>query len=468
MTHSPVSSIPWQQGSIVEIDITDLCDRGDGVGRWGDRVVFVPDTVPGDRACVRLVRVKPQYADAKLRELLEASPHRIRPRCIVADKCGGCQWQHVSDDFQRQAKVDRIRQALERIGGFQAPEIGPILTGDPLGYRNKVTYPLGRSQTGSVQAGYYRRGTHTLVNLNRCPVQDPHLDSLLADVKRDIEARGWSIYNQTRRTGRLRHLSLRVGRRTGELLLTLVSATTDLPDIEAQGARWLERYPQLVGVCLNHNPEPGNNIFGSSTRCIVGRDAIFETFAGLDLQLTADTFFQVNTEVAEHLCDVVSERLELTGNELLIDAYCGIGTFTLPLARHVRQAIGIESQAAAVTQAEHNAARNAIANVTFYVGNVRDWLPKLLASSASTCPDAILLDPPRKGCDRAVLDALLELNPSQIAYVSCKPATLARDLNALCATSRYHLRYVQPADFFPQTTHVEAVAFLRREGSSLA
>src|SRR4028118_755298 len=207
-----------QQGQIVEVSITDLNDTGEGVGRLGSRVIFVPDTVTGDRVLVRLIQVKSNYATAKLHQIIEPSPHRIRPRCIVADKCGGCQWQHISDEYQQQAKHKLVVQALERIGGFTSITVAPILTGDSsLAYRNKATYPLKRSSTGQVQAGYYQKGSHQLINLNQCPVQDSRLNPLLAEIKQDIEQMGWSVYDERRHQGRLRHLSLRIGRRTGEV-----------------------------------------------------------------------------------------------------------------------------------------------------------------------------------------------------------------------------------------------------------
>ncbi|NEP26925.1 23S rRNA (uracil(1939)-C(5))-methyltransferase RlmD, partial [Moorena sp. SIO3I6] len=213
----------WQQGQLIEVMITDLSDSGDGVGRLGNRVVFVPDTVTGDKALVRLIRVKPNYANGKLHQLLVESPNRVHPRCIVADKCGGCQWQHVSWDYQQLAKQNQVIQALKRIGGFSEPAVAPILTTDSsLGYRNKATYPLKRSATGSVQAGYYQKGSHQLINLNQCPVQDQRLNPLLGEIKQDIQQLGWSIYNESRHQGRLRHLSLQIGQRTGEMLLTLV------------------------------------------------------------------------------------------------------------------------------------------------------------------------------------------------------------------------------------------------------
>ncbi len=448
----------WQQGQIVEVTITDLSDSGDGVGRLGQRVVFVPDTVTGDRAQVRLVRVKPKYAHGKLHQLLDVSPHRIRPRCIVADKCGGCQWQHVDYAYQLQAKHNQVVQALERIGGFKQPTVDPILAAvADLGYRNKATYPLARSQTGQIQAGYYQKGSHHIVNLNQCPIQDVRLNPLLAEVKQDLYDRGWGIYDEEFHRGKVRHLALRIGRRTGEMLLTLVVKDAHLAGLEEQAEAWLSRYPNLVGVALNINPDRTNAIFGRETVCIAGQPYLQEHFAGLTFQLRPDTFFQIHTEQAELLLQSITDELQLQGNETLLDAYCGIGTFTLPLAQRVQQAIGLEVQPEAVEQARLSASLNHLENVTFLEGAVETLLPTLEVK-----PDIVLVDPPRRGCDPAVIAALTQLEPDRIVYVSCNPATLARDLKLLCQHDRYRLTRVQPADFFPQTPHVECAAFLVR------
>ena len=448
----------WQQGQVIDVTITDLSDSGDGVGRADDRVVFVPDTVTGDRVQVRLLRVKPQYAHGKLLELLEPSPNRIRARCIVADKCGGCQWQHVEYAYQLEAKHNQVIQALQRIGGFEQPSVDPILSADAdLGYRNKATYPLARSQTGQIQAGYYQKGSHQIVNLNQCPIQDVRLNPLLSEVKQDLYDRGWGIYDEKLHRGKVRHLALRIGRRTGEMLLTLVVKDKNLPGLEEQAEAWLTRYPTLVGVSLNVNPDRTNAIFGRETVCVAGQPYLHEVFAGLTFQLRPDTFFQVHTEQAERLLQVIIDELKLQGHETLLDAYCGIGTFTLPLASRVRQAIGIEMQPEAVEQAILSASLNHLENVTFLTGAVESLLPTLEVK-----PDIVLLDPPRRGCDATVIDALAQLDPDRIVYVSCNPATLARDLKRLCQDGHYRLARVQPVDFFPQTPHVECAAFLVR------
>ncbi|MER3432512.1 MAG: 23S rRNA (uracil(1939)-C(5))-methyltransferase RlmD [Leptolyngbya sp. ERB_1_1] len=448
----------WKQGELIEVTITDLSDRGDGVGRAGSRVVFVPDTVTGDRALVRLMHVKPNFAHAKLYELIEASPHRIRPGCIVADKCGGCQWQHVDYEYQREAKRNQVVQALERIGGFERVAINEVLNvSEPLHYRNKATYPLSMSQHRQVQAGYYQKATHQIVNLNQCPIQDERLNPFLAEVKHDIQQQGWRVYDEKYHRGQVRHLSLRIGQRTGEVLLTLVTADPELPNLEAQAQGWLQRYPNLVGVSLNIQPDRTNTIFGAETYCIAGQPFLSEQFAGLTFHIRPDTFFQVHTAQAEALLTTILEELNLQGDEIFVDAYCGIGTMTLPIAQRVKTAIGIEIQPEAIEQAQQNAILNGIENVTFEIGAVEKIL-RLLPIQ----PDLVMLDPPRKGCDATVLETLRQQKPKQIVYVSCNAATLARDLKLLCANNAYQLTRVQPADFFPQTAHVECAAFLKR------
>ncbi|MGG6268730.1 23S rRNA (uracil(1939)-C(5))-methyltransferase RlmD [Leptolyngbya sp. AN03gr2] len=447
----------WKQGDLIEVTITDLSDRGDGVGRAGSRVVFVPDTVTGDRAMVRLMHVKPNFAHAKVHEMLEESPYGVRPSCIVADKCGGCQWQHVDYEYQLEAKRNQVVQALERIGGFDQVRVDPVFNvSEPLHYRNKATYPLGVSQNRQVQAGYYQKGTHQIVNLNQCPIQDERLNPFLAEIKQDIQQQGWRVYDEKYHRGQVRHLSLRIGRRTGEVLLTLVTADPELPNLESQAQEWLQRYPNLVGVSLNVQRDRTNAIFGRETYCIAGQPFLSEQFAGLTFHIRPDTFFQVHTEQAEALLMAIVEELDLQGNETFVDAYCGIGTMTLPIAQRVKTAIGIEIQSEAIEQARQNATLNGV-DVSFEVGAVEKVL-----SSLSVQPDLVMLDPPRKGCDATILETLRQQKPKQIVYVSCNPATLARDLKLLCADNAYQLTRVQPADFFPQTAHVECAAFLKR------
>jgi 23S rRNA (uracil1939-C5)-methyltransferase len=350
-----------------------------------------------------------------------------------------------------------------------------------LGYRNRAVIPLERGADGHLRAGYYRRGSHRIVNLNHCPVLDPRLDALIAPLKRDLEASDWPIDRHG--GGGLRHLALRVGINTGEVLLTLISADDDLPALEAYAQNWMERWPQIVGVTLNLQSQPNNLLLGPETRCIAGRPWLQERFGGLTYQIAADTFFQVHTHQAERVLPLLEEALgsrprepgsqgpkaqgpaaqgpgahrPATGH--LLDAYCGIGTFSLPLARSGWSVHGIEQHPAAVALARRNAEANGLSsNTSFEQGSVSERLGDRL----SGC-QALLLDPPRKGLDRRVIEAILADPPPQLVYLSCDAATLARDLASLAADEApYQVDWLQPIDFFPNTSHVEVLAALRR------
>ncbi|MEM9569019.1 MAG: 23S rRNA (uracil(1939)-C(5))-methyltransferase RlmD [Cyanobacteria bacterium P01_E01_bin.34] len=449
----------WTQGIAVNLTISSLTNRGDGIGHVDGRAVFVPDTVPGDEVLAKLVRVKPSHAFGALKRVLRPSGDRIRPSCILAQKCGGCQWQPVGYDAQLAAKERLVTDALTRLGHLELPQAPPILSAPAvLRYRNKVTYPIARGTTQPLKVGYFRKGSHKLVNVNQCPVQDERLDVLLQAVKQDLQSTDWPAYNERNQKGELRHLGLRIGRRTGQLLITLVAKTDRLPGLDTLANVWMQTIPNLQGVCLNLNPKRTNAIFGWETQLVAGTHELLEEFAGLTISIDSTSFFQVYTEQAERLLEWVIAQLKLKGNETLIDAYCGIGTLTLPLAKRVKQAIGIEVVPNAVQQANRNAKLNGIDNVAFVEGAVEDMLPSLPAA------DVILLDPPRKGCDHSVLDILLQRTPTTIAYVSCNQATLARDLDVLVNHGPYELETYQSADFFPQTAHVETAVVLRCSG----
>jgi 23S rRNA (uracil1939-C5)-methyltransferase len=453
-----------QQGETINLEISDFAESGDGIGKYEGCVVFVPNAVPGDRLNAKIIYLKSNLAHAQIVNLELASIHRVRPKCIVADKCGGCSWQTVSYSQQIRLKHNQVLQALQRIGGFDQDLLQETMlpieaAEESLGYRNKVTYPLQASdRRDQVKAGYYQRGTHKLINLNQCPVQDPHFDRFLAQIKQDIQAQNWRIYDEKTHQGALRHLSLRIGRRTNKVLLTLVTRSWEIPRLEEQAEQWLNQYSNLAGVMLNLNRDRTNAILGKETRCIAGEEYIEEIFAGLRFQLRAETFFQIYTEQAEIMVEQILRWLQLKGDETLIDAYAGIGTLTLPLAQQSKKVIAIESQPQAVEQAKVNAQINQINNVECLIGKVEEILPSL--NLDSTQVDVVVLDPPRKGCDLAVLTELRKLKPKKLIYVSCNPATLARDLNILCADGVFKLERWQPFDFFPQTVHVETLVLL--------
>jgi len=440
----------------VALTITDLDRQGQGLGRLDGEVIVVPGGLPGDTLLVRLAGRAKGLRQGQLERLITPSSGRRRPPCILADHCGGCSLQPFDDENQQQWKQASVAAALRRLGGLTAP-LRPLMAAPAgLGYRNRAVIPLERTADGHLRAGYYRRGSHRIVNLNQCPVLDPRLDRLIAPLKSDLEASDWPIDRHG--SGGLRHLALRLGVNTGEVLVTLISADSDLPGLAAYAENWMGRWSGLVGVSLNLQPQPTNLLFGPVTRCIAGRDWLAERFGGLTYQIGADTFFQVHTHQAERVLPLLQEALgPATGP--LVDAYCGIGTFCLPLAQAGWCVHGIEQHPAAVALARRNAEANCLtARATFEVGLVGERLPAQLVGA-----QALLLDPPRKGLDRRDIGAILAAPPPMLAYLSCDAATLARDLACLAGVDGpYHLDWLQPIDFFPNTSHVEVLAALRR------
>ncbi|MFM7676574.1 MAG: 23S rRNA (uracil(1939)-C(5))-methyltransferase RlmD [Synechococcus sp.] len=452
-------------GQTLRLEAVDLGLAGEGIARQDGAVVFVPGLLPGEAAEVRIEHRARRSYRGRVLELLTPSPERRRPPCILAERCGGCTLQHLGDAAQAAWKARQVREVLRRIGGVAA-EPRPILAAaDPLGYRNKALLPLQRQPDGRLRAGYYRPGSHRIVNLNHCPVLDPRLDELIEPLKADLEASGWPADPDLAGEPGLRHLGLRLGHHSGEVLLLLVAAHDELAGLETLARRWMERWPQVVGVALNLQPERTNRVLGPTTYPLQGREFLEERFAGVRLRIGADTFFQVNTVQAEQVVPLLQKALAplpASGSTLVLDAYCGIGTYSLPLAALGFSVHGLEQHPGSVAQAVANAERNGLASqARFTAATVGEVLAEHLPQAS-----ALFVDPPRKGLEPPALAAVLACPPPRMLYLSCDPATLARDLAALCgAEGPYQPEWIQPIDFFPNTTHVETLAVLRRRDS---
>jgi 23S rRNA (uracil1939-C5)-methyltransferase len=446
---------PASLGETLEIAIDGLGHAGQGVGRHAGVAVFVPGALPGERVQVRVRRIAKRHLEADLLAVLTAADERQKPPCILAERCGGCSLQHATYTAQAPWKQTLVNDALQRIGHLPG-SVAPIWEAPaPLAYRNRAWIPLERTPDGTLRAGYYRRGSHRIVNMNRCPVLDPRIDALIAPLKADLERSDWPVDVNLSSGGGLRHLGLRVGHHTGERLICLVSSHNQLPGIEELAACWMERWPDLVGVMLNLQPKANNVVMGAETHCVAGRSWLEERFGGLPVRSGADTFFQVNTPQAERLIAPLVEFF-LPSAGLVLDAYCGIGTFSLPLAAAGLEVLGLEIHGASVQQARSNAERLGLSQARFEQGDVASTLGSQLADIKG-----LLVDPPRRGLNPEVLQAIAGFGPTRLAYVSCDPTTLARDLAQLAAAG-YRLQSLQPVDFFPQTSHVESLALLRR------
>lgn len=460
-------------GDEVTLRIEALAAEGLGVGRLDGFVVFVPLGAPGDVVRARVQRVRPRYAEAELLAVLEPGPDRIAPPCPAFGRCGGCALQHLRYEAQLAWKRRWVADALQRIGRLQGVEVRPVLGMDPPWYyRNKSVIPI-RGRPGRLQLGFYARRTHRLVPFPRegCAIQHPRIEAAVRAAARWLNApgRGLAGYDPETGTGLLRHLVVRVGIRTGEVLLGIVVHGPGFAG-EDDFARTLAREVEgLVGVLKNVNRDWINAILGPETVTLYGRPYLNEVLGGLRFRVSLASFFQVNPVQAERLYAIALDEALPAGGPApawLVDAYSGTGTLALLAARRLGgrgRVTAVEVDPRAVADARANARLSGLKGVEFLQAAAEEALPRLARQGAR--PSAVILDPPRKGCDAAVLEACLRLAPRRIVYVSCNPATLARDLGLLTAGGAYRVRLVQPVDMFPQTAHVEVVASLEPAGS---
>ena len=451
-------------GLSIDVEAVDLDRDGKGLARWNNWVIVVPDLLPGERATVQLQQRQRSRWLSRRVEQTSDSKDRRRPPCILANDCGGCTLQHLADSAQTRWKERQIQQTMQRIGGIDVAPAEPLADPDRcLGYRNRALIPLKRDLNGHLKAGYYRPRSHKIVNLNHCPVLDPRLDALVEPLKRDIDATGWPADHDLIDGKGLRHLGLRLASASGDILITLISSHAELPGLEELAQSWLQRWPAVKGVCLNLQPKANNLVLGRTTHCLAGVPTIEEQFCGIKLSLSSTTFVQVNTPQAERIVQRLCDWLEIQcPGGSVVDAYCGVGTISLPLAKRGFHVQGLELNPDSVEQARINAMHNGLSShCCFEAGDVAD----LLASQLSDC-QALVLDPPRRGLDQRVVASIIDQPPAALAYLSCDPATQARDLKALLSgAGPYELEILQPVDFFPQTTHLESLALLKRVSS---
>ena len=448
----------WQVGAEHVVKITGLSHEALGVGRVKNRVVFIPQAIPGDEVRIRLSHVKERLAYGELLSLVEQSPARRTPSCPHAPLCGGCQLQHMDYRAQLSWKRQQVQDALERLGGLEAEVLPTIGMDDPFHYRNKAQLPLGR-QGREVVMGFFQRGTHDIVDLSGCEIQHPLITRLALKVKRAVQELGIEPYDETRHTGALRHAVIRVSFTQGRLMLILVTRTRKLPRGEELIARLRREVPELSSVVHNINPQVTNVILGPETKVLWGAEYLLDAIGHLRYAVSPASFFQVNPLETKVLYDLVVQNLQLAGDETVLDLYCGAGTIGLYLASQAGKVIGVETVRAAVEDARRNAELNGITNAEFYAGRAEEVLPQLIQEY--TAIDAAVVDPPRKGCDPMVLEALAEADVPALVYVSCNPATLARDLSYLAGLG-YEAGPIQSVDMFPWTSHVECVVLMSK------
>lgn len=450
--------LPVEINKVYELKINSLGSSGEGVGRIDGFTVFVVGALPAEKVKVKITEVKKSYAAGKLLEVLEASPDRVEPACPVYKECGGCQLQHLSYEGQLKVKQQQVKDAMERIGHQKNLPVLPTLGAEnPWNYRNKVAFPVGREK-GKAIIGCFAQGTHKIIDTSDCMIQDKVNNEALNAVREVVDKLGISVYNEDRHTGVIRHIVARTGK-NGQLMVVLVTATKELKKEKEIIKMLRSRLPQMASLQQNIQTYRNNVILGRETKLLWGKPTIKAQLGKLNFNVSARSFFQVNTKQAEVLYNKAMEYAQLTGAETVIDAYCGTGTISLYLAQKARKVYGVEIVSPAIEDAKKNARENNVKNAEFIVGDCTKVMPRLYKQGVR--PDVVVVDPPRAGCTPVVLETFANMKPERIVYVSCNPATLARDIEILEGLG-YKAEKVQPVDMFSASSHVENVALINR------
>ena len=451
--------MPGLKNTLARLTIESLSSDGSGVGRLDGKAVFVPATAPGDDATVKIVKDMGRYAFGIVEELHIPGPGHIQPDCPVYRPCGGCCFRHLDYETEAHAKEGFVVDAFRRLGGFDALPVLPLLTG-PLTdrYRNKVQFPVGYDKDGNVTFGFYAGRSHRLVPCRDCLLQPKSLNDIAAAVCAFLQAHRIPLYNEEAHRGLVRHIFLRQGWHSGQVLLCLVVNGRNLPDSERFCAELTAQFPQIKTIVLNVNRQKTNVITGEECIPLFGAGYIEDTMCGVPVKLGPLSFYQVNTPAAERLYAVAREFAGLQPTDTLLDLYCGMGTIGLSMADDCGALVGVEIVPEAVESAKANAAMG-VQNARFLCADAGQAAAQLAAEGLS--PQVICLDPPRKGCDAATLDAVLAMAPRRVVMVSCNAATAARDCRYL-ADRGYRPVKVQPVDLFPRTKHVETVVLLSK------
>ena len=448
----------FRKNDLVTLEIEDCGIDGEGIGKADGFTVFVKDAVIGDTVTAKIIKAKKNYGYGRLMEVLKPSPYRVEPKCEFARQCGGCQLQALSYDQQLVFKTNKVKGHLERIGGFTDIPMEPIIGMDELfHYRNKAQFPVGRNKEGKIVTGFYAGRTHNIIENRDCALGVAENKEVLDRVIAHMEKYGIEPYNEATGKGLVRHVLIRYGYFTKEVMVCLILNGNKIPK-EEQLVKSLCEIPGMTSITINVNKKHSNVILGEEIRLLWGQEYITDRIGDISYQISPLSFYQVNPMQTQKLYAKALEYADLHGQETVWDLYCGIGTISLFLAQKAKFVRGVEIVPAAIENAKENAKLNGLENTEFFVGKAEEVLPREYKKNG-VYADVIVVDPPRKGCDETLLETMIEMNPERIVYVSCDSATLARDLKYLCERG-YELRKVCPVDQFGMTVHVETVVLL--------
>ncbi|WP_195659038.1 23S rRNA (uracil(1939)-C(5))-methyltransferase RlmD [Blautia wexlerae] len=451
----------FRKNDLVTLEIEDCGIDGEGIGKADGFTVFVKDAVIGDTVTAKIIKAKKNYGYGRLMEVLKPSPYRVEPKCEFARQCGGCQLQALSYDQQLIFKTNKVKGHLERIGGFTDIPMEPIIGMDELfHYRNKAQFPVGRNKEGKIVTGFYAGRTHNIIENRDCALGVAENKEVLDRVIAHMEKYGIEPYNEATGKGLVRHVLIRYGYFTKEVMVCLILNGNKIPKEELL-VKSLCEIPGMTSITINVNKKHSNVILGEEIRLLWGQEYITDRIGDISYQISPLSFYQVNPMQTQKLYAKALEYADLHGEETVWDLYCGIGTISLFLAQKAKFVRGVEIVPAAIENAKENAKLNGLENTEFFVGKAEEVLPREYKKNG-VYADVIVVDPPRKGCDETLLETMVEMNPDRIVYVSCDSATLARDLKYLCERG-YELRKVCPVDQFGMTVHVETVVLLSQQ-----
>lgn len=450
--------IPVKKNNIYRVSITGMGTKGEGIGKIDNFTIFIPGVILGEEVEVNIIKVNKNYAVGKLLNIIIASEERVKPICDIYTRCGGCQLQHMSYKEQLNFKRQKVKDALLRLGGIDV-EVEPVLgIKNPYRYRNKVQLPIGK-ENEKVSIGFYAPRSHNIIDLKTCLIQDEKADDIIKILREWIKEFNVPIYNEKEHKGNLRHIMVRTAFKTGEVMVVLVTKDKNLPHKEELINKLIENLQGVVSIIQNINSQKTNVVLGKESIVLWGKDKIIDYIGNFKFAITPLSFFQVNPIQTEVLYNKALEYAGLKGNEVVFDAYCGTGTISLFLSQKAKKVYGVEIVAEAIESAKLNAKENNVDNVDFIVGESEKVIPELIEKGIKA--DVVVVDPPRKGCEKYLLEAMANMSPEKIVYVSCDPATLARDLCVLEKLGYKTIR-VQPVDMFSNTYHVENVVLLEK------
>ena len=444
---------------MIELNITSLTSDGDGVGRAGEMVFFVPNTAVGDTIRAKVLKVKKNVGFARVEEIVIPSPDRIDTDCPVSFSCGGCVYRHISYEAECRAKRQKVIDAVTRIGKLEAQLVRDIIPSKNIdSYRNKAMIPVGLNRDGEVVMGYYARHSHHIMHCLRCQLSPSVFNDIVEDVYAFLRHRPSLVYSPQNRRG-IRHIYLRYAETTGDVMFCVVAGSRHFDGEEVLYHSLIEKYPSIKSIILNVNAEDTNVILGKRSYTVYGDNHITDTLCGLRFEIAPEAFYQINRSQAQTLYANAKEYADLSGTETLIDLYCGAGTIGLSMADKCKELIGVEIIPEAIENAKRNALQNGVLNARFICGDAPQAAEQLRKEGIH--PDVIVVDPPRKGLTPELIDTIVRMSPDRVVYVSCDPATMARDLN-LFTEQNYSVKEITPVDMFPRTSHVESVVMMSR------